>query len=541
MRSDIIRIYKAVHTWTGIVSSMALFIAFYAGALTLFKEPLTRWASPPATPASMLLADADKLIAQTLPVWPSVAKDFQLHLRPDEPITTASLTWYEPDPAADEHDQLSGRHFSAALDNNGRVSVTEQHPAKLTELIDTLHRVIGLPVDNDASRWLMGSIAILYALALISGLILLLPTLVRDFFALRLGKNLKRMWLDAHNVVGITGLPFHMLMALTAATFAYHDGIHALQDWLFHTKSPAVIQSATPLTSDVHDPAMLLPSAELLERAQALSATFEPTLLQYVQTIGPKPQVRIWGHDETAISLGSRGGFVVLDPYDGYVISSHFLPGHQTPAYTTASSFFALHFASYGGTAVRWTYFVLGLAGAWLFYSGNLLWIESRRRCQRQGEALPVQRRDVCLMGSATVGVCLGCMGGISLTIVASKWLFGHVTSLKDWHLYLYYTTFFVSIAWAFWRGAANAAVDLLWGVALLTLAIPMTTLLAWMLPGVGWWGHTDIVSLGVDLTALVGGLCLILMARRTAWRVRTGPPDSLWSATEWQRPSQPN
>ncbi|WP_313759694.1 PepSY-associated TM helix domain-containing protein, partial [Diaphorobacter nitroreducens] len=68
------------------------------------------------------------------------------------------------------------------------------------------------------------------------------------------------------------------------------------------------------------------------------------------------------------------------------------------------SSFFALHMASFGGTAVLWLYFLLGLAGAWLFYSGNLLWVETRRKAQRKGVgtsgALPEQRRDTALMAA---------------------------------------------------------------------------------------------------------------------------------------------
>lgn len=89
--------------------------------------------------------------------------------------------------------------------------------------VDVLHRVVGLPVDSDPNRWFMGIVASLYAIALVSGVIVLLPSLVKDFFALRVGKNLKRMWLDAHNVVGIVSLPFHIVMALSSVVFAFHD------------------------------------------------------------------------------------------------------------------------------------------------------------------------------------------------------------------------------------------------------------------------------------------------------------------------------
>src|SRR5690606_21366798 len=104
-------------------------------------------------------------------------------------------------------------------------------------------------------------------------------------------------------------------------------------------------------------------------------------------------------------------------PYSGRVVSSDYLPGRQDLPHASVSSFFALHMASYGGAPLQWIYFVLGLAGAWLFYGGNLLCIESRRRrASRDGGVPPVQRLDTRLMASVTVGVCLGCICGISLT-----------------------------------------------------------------------------------------------------------------------------
>ncbi len=66
MRSDVVQLYKTVHTWTGITTGMFLFIAFYAGAITVFAEPLARWASSPAPVGLTALAQSDELIARTL-------------------------------------------------------------------------------------------------------------------------------------------------------------------------------------------------------------------------------------------------------------------------------------------------------------------------------------------------------------------------------------------------------------------------------------------------------------------------------------------
>lgn len=534
MRSEFVRIYKAVHTWTGIIAGMALFIAFYAGALTVFKEPLARWASPPGAIRPVALEDAQQLIVGTLAAHPAAARDFTLYVQDAENVP-ARLGWHVRNPDADDHDDSQVRHYAATLDAYGAAQVEETHPSRLASFIDTLHRVVGLPADSDPNRWVMGVVAALYALALVSGVVVLLPSLVKDFFALRVGKNLKRMWLDAHNVVGIVSLPFHLVMALTAVVFAYHDGIYAVQDRLLHDgKWGTAFQRQRPAPGAAErDPATMLPPLEILARVREFSPGFEPTMLQYQQVGGPRAVVRVWGKDAAAVSPRARGGFAAVDPYSGKVVGSDSLPGRQSTPNLFISSFFALHMAAFGGTPVQWMYFLLGLAGAWLFYSGNLLWVESRRKKQaRQGGELPAQRLDVRLMAAATVGVCLGCICGVSLAIVGSKWLHGLAGDANAWLPALYYGTFFASIGWAFLRGAARASVHLLWLAATLTAAIPLTSLLAWSLPVLGMWTHTSAASLGVDATALAGTAAFAWMARATARRVRSGAPDSVWSAS---------
>ncbi|MFF7057942.1 PepSY-associated TM helix domain-containing protein [Achromobacter spanius] len=533
MKADYIRIYKSVHTWTGILTGMALFIAFYAGALTVFKEPLARWASPQSTVSLVPLEAAPDLIAKTLAARPDVAKGFTIHLHEAENVP-ARLAWEVRDAHADDHDESSVRHYAAHLDADGELRVEDTAPSGLAAFIDVLHRVVGLPVDSDPNRWVMGVIASLYALALVSGVIVLLPSLVKDFFALRIGKNLKRMWLDAHNVVGIVSLPFHIVMALSSVVFAYHDGIYDLQDKLMYDgKLAAVFQRAGGAAPGgaPRDPAAMLTPSELVAQTRAMAPGFEPNMLQYQQVTGPRAIVRIWGKDDSAVLPRARGGFVAMDPYSGKVLNSDYLPGRQDAPNLWISSFFALHMASFGGVAVQWLYFLLGLAGAWLFYSGNLLWIETRRkRADRRTGALPVQRLDTRLMASATVGVCLGCVCGISLMMIASKWLNGRVGDLNAWLQGLYYLAFFACVAWSFLRGGAKAGLDLLWLAAALTLAIPLTSLLGGLLPRTGLWMHTSPAALAVDATALAAAAAFAWMARATKRRLALGAADSVWA-----------
>ncbi len=536
MRVDYIKIYKSIHTWTGIISGMALFIAFYAGALTVFKEPIARWASPPSAiqnAQTVPLAQVPALINGTLAAHPQAAKGFSIHLHEMENIP-ARLTWEVRDPQADDHDTSSSKHFAASLDIEGRAQATAFQPTPVANFIDTLHRVVGLPVDNDPNRWVMGVISALYALALFSGVVVLIPTLVKDFFALRVGKNFKRMWLDAHNVVGIISLPFHIFMAISAVVFAFHDGIYSVQDKLIHdgqwstafSRGADKSQKAPP----PRDASAMLSPEQLLARTQEIAPDLQVSQLEYQAVTTPRATVRIWGKDDRAISPRARGGFVALDPYSGEMMNTDYLPGKQTTPNLFISSFFALHMASFGGSLVQWLYFLLGLAGAWLFYSGNLLWVETRRKRAARNGPVPQQRRDTRLMASATVGVCIGCISGISLMLAASKWLGVQTAHLGVWLHAVYYSVFFACIASAFLWGAARSVVALLWTACAFTLLIPLTSLIGWMAPATGWWAHASLATLGVDLTATAGALCLAWMARTTERRVRGAAEDSVWS-----------
>jgi uncharacterized iron-regulated membrane protein len=85
------------------------------------------------------------------------------------------------------------------------------------EFIYRLHYTAGLP--RSWGIYVLG-VCVLYGLALASGVIIYAPTFFKDLFALRIGKNIKRMWQDAHNAIGILSLPFHLMYAWSSAVLA---------------------------------------------------------------------------------------------------------------------------------------------------------------------------------------------------------------------------------------------------------------------------------------------------------------------------------
>lgn len=530
MRQDILKVYRALHTWVGIVAALFLFIGFYAGAITMFKEPLRRWASGATElPPPPGLADAPELIRRTLATHPEARRSYTIHLETSA-ATPARLTWAIRDPAADEH-HAEPRTFGAGLDAAGALVVRELHPAPVAQFIDNLHRRLGLPLDHEIAMPFTAAVALLYFLALASGVVLLAPTLVKSLFLLRTGgRSVRRMWLDVHNTLGFLSLPFHLVIALTVVVFALHDEFYALQDKvLFGGRIAAATTAARPpvprAAAETAGP--LLAPLELQSRLAAQAPGFRLQRIEYTETPAG-PMARVFGGDDRHVLRGPTFGIGTVDARTGELRSTDYFPGRQPAGLATVTAFFALHFGNYGGAPVRWAYVALGLSGAFLFYTGNLLWIEARRKraAEAAGAAAVVQSRTTRRLAALTVGVCHGAMAGISLTLAAARWLPGSA-ELLHWHEAIFYAVLVLALGWAFRRGAARAGHELLWVCAAATLAIPLGSALG-VLAGIG---HPYAGPLAVDATALGAAVVFAGLARLARRRAHHGPRDSVWAA----------
>ncbi|WP_430461768.1 PepSY-associated TM helix domain-containing protein [Thalassolituus sp. LLYu03] len=533
--SDVLRVYKTLHTWVGITSGLLLFIGFFAGALTMFKQPLDGWARSPQERLPAVAHDQlDTLVEQVLATYPDARHGFKLALT-DELQVMAPLVWeaHEEGEEAGHGPDLTGHRWLAGLDGQGQLVAREIQPSMLGELIDMLHRTAGVPGQWGGEYigiYLMGVAGALYALALISGLILLLPTLVKDFFVLRPGKNRKRFWLDAHNVIGITSLPFHLVIAFTVVVFAFHDQFYDALGELVYGDTP-MFGGRPGVKPVVHDFSELRPASELLATIQTAAADFQVKELVYMGLDGPRPLVRAAIYHPDYLVRGPYTAYVGVNPYSGALTMTGMLPGMSNDWSDIVMTFFALHFGSFAGLPVRWTYFLLGLSGAFLFYSGNLLWIESRRKKQKRGQPCPVQARNTRWMAAATVGISLGSVGAVALTIASAKWAaLMSVSDINGWYLTLYYSLFVAAVLLAFWRGAAAGAVTLLKACALACWSIPLSTLLGALMPESGLWAYTQLSALMVDITAGVLGAGFWWASRRTLRRLQQAAADTVWT-----------
>ncbi|MEW5824742.1 MAG: PepSY-associated TM helix domain-containing protein [Pseudomonadota bacterium] len=528
---ELLRIHKSLHTWTGILSGLLLFVGFFGGALTMFKEPLDRWVSTASAEVLGEWPDGldDRLLPEMLSLHPEVAGEFSLYPRPLEHVQ-APIRWTDAG-------ELGGSWWQAGRTADGALRVESAPVSPLGELVDLLHRTGGIPGylgDEYLGVYLMGAAAVLYFLALVSGLVLVLPTLVKDFLALRPGRNRKRFWMDAHNVLGITSLPFHLVISVTVIVFAFHDQFYDALAHVVYGERP----SFAPVTvvAEPYDPARMLPLSHLLKKIEQEAPGFAATELLFMRVNTPRPMVRVALEHPHALVRGPRTAYLLLHPYTGAVLDTSMLPGRESGWSTSVNLAFALHFGSYGGEPVRWMYFLLGIMGALLFYTGNLLWLESRHKKKRASDSAVLEPSpSVRFMAILTVGVSLGTVLGVGVALVAGKGLQG--LGLEPYTLYVsvFYAVLIASVVWAAWRGAARAAVELLAACALAAFSMPLASLLSgWGASGLVM-GQGDPALLLVDAVALSASCLLAWAALRTRQRLREAEPDRLWSLRAWR------
>ncbi|MCO1336367.1 PepSY domain-containing protein [Microbulbifer sp. OS29] len=519
MRIELIKTYKSVHTWTGIIAGLFLYIAFVAGALTMFKGPLNQWALQAETSLPNIhVEEYDQLIHEVLRLHPEAAKRMTVQL-PPAGLQAAPVSW-----EVEDHETHRSTFWYASFDEKGVLITQSFTVSAIGEFVDDLHRTAGIPGgdDHDAfGTYVLGVVAALYFVALISGLIVFLPTWFKDLLVVRKGKNRKRYWLDFHNVLGVSSLPFHLIIAFTAFVFAFHDPLYDVLRTVVYGDLPMFTRPAPQEVKNFSD---LVAVADLEKAIKQSEPEFQMAEVLYMNLDTTSPRMRVGGFMLGHVVRGAEYAYVLGNPYLREIPYSSILPNYFNGYSGMVMSLFSLHFGSFGGNAVRWIYFALGIMGALIFFTGNLLWIESRRKKRRAQGALPEQTISSMIMAKLTIGVGLGTVLGIAASMLAVKWLSHSQVDITLWQEGAYYVGFLTSVVWAFICRPMTTARQLLMLCSAAVFLIPASSLFK------GDLSDATVAVWAVDLCALLLSLVFIFILFRLRKRQVHIEPDSVWA-----------
>jgi uncharacterized iron-regulated membrane protein len=488
-----------LHAWSGVLGGLVLYVMFLAGAITLFHEQLGVWEEPLAQrPARGLGLEAT--LARGLGALGAPPREM----------------WFEP-PGDDYgsaklyYQRVAGGEWESAwIDPDHPRLVPERERLKgfLYSLHFLWHDAVG-----DWLYYCAGLLAVALLVALATGALIHLKDLVAQFHQFRPDKSRRVLWSDLHKVLGVMGLPFQLLYAYTGAFIVLAPLLlHGFVGPVFggdERRAERVAEGHVHAASTPGAPAAVLDFDTLAMRAKAArpDLTFDGYELRHHGRANG--ELEAWGR-----TRGTPAGraMVLVREVDGAVVDGG-APHGEAASAATRRWIQGLHYAHFGGTALRFVFFGLALATCATILTGNWVWL-ARRAVRRSSSGHRVLAR-------LTAGVGAGTFVAVAALFLASR-LLALDLPLRGTVEELVFVT--VLVACSVWALVANDERTIFWqqlGIAGVLLT-PVPFLAArWSTAGLFGAGPRLAPVVGVDVALLVtsAALCTTALALRRAAR----------------------
>lgn len=487
-----------LHTWMGLLVGWILFFMFLTGTVGYFDTEIDRWMRPerPLASNQMSMEQAFDVGLKRLATAAPNAQQWYVappgnHEQPDLRI------FYRDEPNADGTRGKTGNE----LLNPATGEPIEYRKTGGGQVLYQMHYDLYY-MPGVTANWIVGVCTMFMLVAIVSGVIVH-KKIFKDFFTFRPGKQ-QRSWLDAHNVLSVVALPFHLMITYSGLIFfalTYMPMIVSASYGSNDKSRQTFLEEAV----GVHQleiepsgiPATMAPLAPILAEA---TRRFGSDQIRFVDIRNP-------GDSNARISIGRTPASPVRNPerivFDG--VSGKLLeapnPIDNGPQ-AVRDIFLGLHEGLFAGTALRWLYFLSGLLGTAMIGTGLALWTAKRRTQQ----AKQPSHAGLALVERLNVGTIVGLPIGIAAYFWANRLIPVAFGERAEWEVHAMFIAWAVMLVHVHFRPLAKVWTEQLSVAAGLFLFLPVLNALTTdrhlgiTIPGGDW------VLAGFDLTVLVVG-----------------------------------
>ncbi|WP_307602458.1 PepSY-associated TM helix domain-containing protein [Variovorax boronicumulans] len=454
-----------LHTWTGLLFGWLLYAMFLTGGVSYFREEISQWMRP-EVPALKQLPDAATSAARavvSLQALAPGASQWVIELA-GERTNVVAASWRN----ADDHGwamlaPLTG-HAVAARETYGGEFFYYFHFS-----LHYLPRV--------AARWLVGLATMFMLVALISGVITH-KKIFANFFTFRPGKG-QRSWLDAHNALSVTALPFHLMITYTGLVtlmtlympWGVESASHTAQAAQMRQTLRAEMTAFLPAGAASGTATPLAEVGAMVHEAERRWGTGRVARLILDNPGDAASRVTVVRGDAARISVSPR--YLVFEATKGTLLQAK---DHSGPAAETRGVLYGLHVGRFADVTTRWLYFFASLAGAAMVATGLVLWTAKRRARQPASERTAFGLRLVERLNIAAIA---------GLPVAMAAFLWGNrllplgIAERNDWEVHLFFVAWALTLLHASTRRVRRAWVEQFAAAAVLLATLPLTSALA--------------------------------------------------------------
>ncbi|WP_295545942.1 PepSY domain-containing protein [uncultured Pseudacidovorax sp.] len=493
-----------LHIWAGLLVGWLLYAMFLTGTVSYFKEEISQWMRP-EVPHRVDQPDAAAVAERVMAGLQARAADspqwsFAL---PDDRNPLVDAFWRKPG--------VQGRRAfeSATFDpHTGRVVAARD--TRGGEFFYRFHfQFHYMPVLW--GRWLAGICAMFMLVAIVSGVITH-KKIFTDFFTFRWGKG-QRSWLDAHNVLSVLGLPFHLMITYTGLVTLMLLYMPFGEQAAFRT--PAERRLLTAQTSASVQPqapsgqaAPLAPIGGMVRQAQARWGTDGLGRVTIANPGDAVARVVVTRGDEGRVSTSPQ--YMLFEGRSGRLLEVRDSVG---PAAETRGVMYALHLGRFSDGVTRWLYFLVSLAGTAMVGTGLVMWTV-KRRTRLPDPARPhfgfwlVERLNIAAIAGLSIA-----MAGM---LWANRLLPLGMPQRAEWEVHAFFIVWATTLLWALLRPARRAWIELLWTAAAMLALLPVLSWITTCRHLLASLEAGDSVFAGMELTLWALAVLHAVLALRT-------------------------
>lgn len=434
MKPATIREATEAHGWLGIIISIALFIIFWAGSITLFYSEIRQWAELPhfpidTTAESVSTNEMLDNVLSTINYNPSGRITIVLPGR-YSPLTTVytsaivspneqeqsgseGLTEAKSTPTSESAESESKpeiEYKGFIVDPKSGVIRADHEQFHLADFMYELHYNLKLP----AGTYIVGVVTLFFLILIMTGLVIQIKKLVKNFFLYRKDKTTRNKMTDLHNVIGVISLPYSFIFALTGLMFnlgvVYQIGTMYLE---YDGDRNAMLEDAGVIS--VREPPsgikMDMPDIDALVADINKKYSTDISLVRILNYRDENAIIRLYG--AYGNSFSQRHDFY-------YRVKDGTFPPEYNPEDAGifndgVTLLYRLHFADFAGADLRFLYFVLGIGVCGMIVAGNVLWFVKRTRKGKESTL------TTTLVRALTLGGCTGTVVATSLAFLFER------------------------------------------------------------------------------------------------------------------------
>jgi uncharacterized iron-regulated membrane protein len=368
LKARTVRLWSFVHTWSSLISTLFLLLLCLTGLPLIFHheiDELIGYAPQPESQAGQPVAPAQRIVEAALAADPGRVLQY-VSWDKDEPGLVMAFTNSAPD---GDPDKATVRAFDAVS-------------SKLLGPVGVGPMLIVLKLHTDmfagqAGKLFLGGMGLLFAVAIVSGVVLYGPFTRRQHFAtIRETSSRRVFWLDWHNLIGVVTIMWALVVGLTGVVNTWAEPM--LDQW-----------KSTELAAMVAPYAGKPPPAHLASLDDVVGQAIETTPGMQVAFIAFPGTPFSSSHHFAAFMRGDTPLTarllkpVLLDGETADVADSRALPLYLQALLISQP----LHFGDYGGMPLKIVWAALDVLTIIVIGSGFYLWWARRRR--RAGDATP--------------------------------------------------------------------------------------------------------------------------------------------------------